>query len=328
MAQIFDSQWSEGPIRSPFGPDFKFNWRWLKWLIPAAVVLWLLSGIYTVDTDEKGIIQRFGKFVRTTEPGLHVKLPWGIESAKTPQVERIFKEEFGYRTLRAGVKTVYGKKDLKESLMLCGDLSVAQVEWIVQYKISRPEMYLFNVRNPRIIIRDVAESVMRSVVGDSSVDEVLTARRVEINAEAMKRMQEILDAYSAGIKVVAVKLQDVNPPEKVKHAFNEVNAAQQDKERFINKAREEYNKVIPRARGQALQMVKQAEAYAIDRTNTASGDAQRFTQIWAEYKESKDVTRRRLYLESLGKVLPKLEKKYIIDGEVKSILPLMKIGEE
>jgi len=231
----------------------------LKWLIPAAVVLWLLSGIYVVDTDEKGIIQRFGRFVRTTEPGLHVKLPLGIESAKTPKVERIFKEEFGYRTLRAGVKTVYGKKDPKESLMLCGDLSVAQVEWIVQYKISRPEMYLFNVRNPRIVIRDVAESVMRSVVGDSSVDEVLTARRVEINAEAVKRMQKILDAYSAGIKIVAVKLQDVNPPEKVKYAFNEVNAAQQDKERFINKAREEYNKVIPRARGQALQMVKQAQ---------------------------------------------------------------------
>ena len=212
--------------------------------------------------------------------------------------------------------------------MLCGDLSVAEVEWIVQYKIREPEKYLFNVRNPQKVIRDVSESVVRVVVGDPSVDEVLTARRIEINLEAEKKMQNILDTYDTGIQVVTVKLQDVNPPEQVKPAFNEVNAAQQDKEKLINKAKEEYNKVIPKARGQALQMVKQAHGYAIDRTNTAQGDAQRFNQIWAEYAKNKDVTRRRLYLESLGKVLPKLEKKYIIDEKVKGLLPIMNITEK
>ncbi len=299
------------------------------WMIPLIIVLALLSTMfYMVNTDAKGVVQRFGKFVRITEPGLHIKLPFGIEKVQKPQVERIFKEEFGFSTLQAGIKSTYGKRKLDESLMLCGDLSVAEVEWIVQYKIRGPDKYLFNVRNPRKVIRDVSESVMRMVVGDSSVDEVLTARRIEINIESEEKMQQILDSYDIGIQVVTIKLQDVNPPEPVKPAFNEVNAAQQDKEKLINKAKEEYNKVIPKARGQALQMVKQAQGYAINRTNTAQGDAQRFNQIWAEYAKNKDVTRRRLYLESLGKVLPKLEKKYIIDDKVEGLLPIMNITEK
>jgi membrane protease subunit HflK len=307
----------------------QFGWGWLTWAIPLIVILLFLStSFYMVDTDSKGVVQRFGKFKRITEPGLHFKWPLNIEKVQKPQVERIFKEEFGFSTLRAGIKTTYGRKNLDESLMLCGDLSVAEVEWIVQFKIREPDKFLFNIRNPQKIIRDVSESVMRSMVGNSSVDEVLSSRRVEINGEAEQKMQKILNSYDCGIQVVAVKLQDVNPPELVKPAFNEVNAAQQDKEKLVNKAREEYNKVIPRARGQALQMEKQANGYAIDRTNTAKGDAKRFNQIWAEYDQNKDVTRRRLYLESLGKVLPKLEKKYIIDDKVKGLLPLMNIGEE
>ncbi|MBA7657382.1 Modulator of FtsH protease HflK [subsurface metagenome] len=304
----------------------------VKYVILIAIGILILATIatsfYMVNTDENGIVLRFGRFVRTAEPGLHFKIPLGIETALTPQVKRIFKAEFGFRTLKAGVKSTYGQKSLDESLMLCGDLSVAEVEWIVQYQIRDPKKFLFNVRNPLTVIRDVAESVMRSVVGDSSVDEVLTERRIEINNEAQGQMQEILDSYSTGISIVAVKLQDVNPPEKVKAAFNEVNAAQQDRERFVNQALEEYNKVIPRAGGQALQIVQQAEAYSINLVNTAAGDAQRFTQIWAEYKQNKDVTRRRLYLESLNKVLPGLEKKYIIDDKVKGVLPLMNIGEK
>ena len=287
----------------------------------------LTTSFYTVATDEKGVVTRFGKFDRITEPGLHFKLPAPIELVQQPKVERIFKEEFGFKTLQAGVQSRYGGKNLEESLMLCGDLSVAEVEWIVQYKISEPEKFLFNVRNPRKMIRDVAEAVMRNVVGDSSVDEVLTSRRVEINIQAEEKMQKILKSYNSGIQITAVKLQDVNPPEPVKPAFNEVNAAQQDREKFINTALEDYNKVIPRARGEAKQVVKQAEAYAINRTNTALGDASRFLQTWAEYKNSKDVTRRRLYLESMNKILPKLEKKYIIDDKVKGLLPLMNIGE-
>jgi modulator of FtsH protease HflK len=302
--------------------------RHAGWIVPAVLLLIVLAtSFYMVNTDAKGVVLRFGKFNRTAEPGLHFKLPFGIETVLTPQVERVFKAEFGFSTLKAGIKSTYGKKNLNESLMLCGDLSVAEVEWIVQFKIKDPKQFLFNVRNPQKVIRDTAESVMRSVVGNSSVDEVLSTRRVEINDQAQQKMQEILNTYNCGIQVVAVKLQDVNPPEPVKPAFNEVNAAQQDKEKLINKAKEEYNRVIPKARGQQLQMVKQAGGYAIDRTNTAKGDAERFSQVWAEYSRSKDVTRRRLYLESMSKILPKIEKKYIVDDQIKGLLPLMNLTE-
>ena len=322
------SQWEKGEYRMNF--NFPKQWiPWLKLAVPIVLVLAVRStSFYMVNTDEEGDVQRFGKYVRTTKPGLHLKLPLGIEKASTPQVTKIFKEEFGFRTLKAGVQTMYGKRPEEEYLMLCGDLSVAEVEWIVQYKIKDAREYIFNVRNPERVLRDVSESVMRSVVGDSSVDEVLTSRRAEINLEAQTKMQELLDTYTVGLKVVAVKLQDVNPPETVKPAFNEVNAAQQDKEKLVNQALEEYNKIIPKADGQAKQMIKQAEGYAIDRTNTAMGDASRFLQIWTEYSQSKDVTRRRLYIEALGKVLPNLEKKYIIDDNVKGLLPLMNVGEK
>lgn len=303
--------------------------RNLVWIIPIALVL-IAAGtsFYTVNTDEEGVVQRFGKWVRTAEPGLHFKLPFGIETVSKPPVEQTLKEEFGFRTLQAGVQTRYGKRPVEEYLMLCGDLSVAEVEWIVHYKIDIAKDYLFNVRKPEKVLRDVSESVMRRVVGDSSVDEVLTSRRTDINVEAQKEMQALLNTYKVGLRIVKVGLQGVNPPETVKPAFNEVNAAQQDRERSINQALEEYNKVIPRARGQALQMVQQAEAYAIDRTNTAIGDASRFTEIYKEYSQSKDVTRRRLYIEALGKVLPNVEKKYIIDENVKGLLPLMQVGEK
>jgi len=321
-------QWETGEYSMNF--NLPKQWAfWLKLAVPIVFVLAVGStSFYMVNTDEEGVVQRFGKYVRTTKPGLHLKLPLGIEKASTPQVTKIFKEEFGFRTLKAGVQTMYGKRPEEEYLMLCGDLSVAEVEWIVQYKIKDAREYIFNVRNPERVLRDVSESVMRSVVGDSSVDEVLTSRRAEINLEAQTKMQELLDTYTVGLKVVAVKLQDVNPPETVKPAFNEVNAAQQDKEKLVNQALEEYNKIIPKADGQAKQMIKQAEGYAIDRTNTAMGDASRFLQIWTEYSQSKDVTRRRLYIEALGKVLLNLEKKYIIDDNVKGLLPLMNVGEK
>jgi len=310
----------------PPQPGDLLRYAWVGIVLALAVILGF-SSYYAVPTDSKGVVQRFGRFNRITSSGLHLKWPL-IETVSKPQVERIFKDEFGYLTLQAGVQSKYGKKNTEESLMLCGDLSVAQVEWIVQYQIDDPKLFLFNVRNPAKVIRDVSESVMRSAVGDSSVDEVLSSRRSDINIEAEQKMQAILDKYGSGISIVAVKLQDVNPPEKVKSAFNDVNASQQDKERTVNQALEEYNKVIPRARGEALQKIKQAEAYAVDRINTAQGDASRFNQIYAEYKQSKEVTRRRMYLESLGKVLPKIEKKYIVDESVKGLLPVMQIGEK
>lgn len=310
----------------PPQPGDLLRYAWIAILAVIAIILGF-SSYYAVPTDSKGVVQRFGRFHRITASGLHLKWPL-IEAVSKPQVERIFKDEFGYRTLQAGIQSTYGGKYAEESLMLCGDLSVADVQWIVQYQIGDPKLYLFNVRNPSKLIRDVAESVMRSVVGDSSVDEVLTARRIEINIEAEQKMQTILDKYGAGISIIAVKLQDVNPPDKVKSAFNDVNASQQDKERLVNQALEGYNTVIPRARGEALQKIQQAEAYAVDRINTAVGDASRFNQIYAEYKQSEDVTRRRMYLESLGKVLPKIEKKYIVDESVKGLLPVMQIGEK
>ncbi|RKY08407.1 MAG: FtsH protease activity modulator HflK [Planctomycetota bacterium] len=303
--------------------------RYLVWIVPIVLVLIMAStSFYMVNTDEEGVVQRFGRYVRTTGPGLHFKLPMGIEAVSTPHVTRVFKEEFGFRTLKAGVQTRYGQRPEEEYRMLCGDLSVAEVEWTVQYKIKDAREYLFNARNPEKVLRDVAESVMRSVVGDSSVDEVLTSRRVEINDAVAEKMQQLLDTYTVGLHVESVMLQDVNPPEKVQPAFNEVNTAEQDKQRLVNQALEEYNKVIPRASGQAHQMVDQAKAYAIDRTNRAQGDANRFREIWKEYSLNKDVTRRRLYIEAMGKVLPNLEKKYIIDDNVKGLLPLMNVGEK
>lgn len=300
------------------------------WIILGVVVIVLLAtSFYTVGTDERGVVLRFGRLVRITQPGLHAKLPLRFEIVKTPRVERVFKEEFGFQTLRAGIETIYSKKDLTGvSLMVCGDLNVAQVEWAVHYKIEKPEDFLFKVRSPRIIIRDASEAVMRRIVGDSSVDEVLTTRRTEINIEFKEALQRKMEEYQAGIRIDDVKLQSVVPPEKVKPAFDDVNTALQDKERFINQAQEEYNRVIAEAEGEARQAISQAQAYQIDRVNVAKGDAKRFDQILKEYKKAKDVTRKRLYLETMAKVLPKIEKKYIIDEEIKSLLPLLKLGEE
>lgn len=305
-------------------------------VIGVVVLAVISTSFYTIQPDEQGVVQRFGKFVRLSGPGLHFKLPGlrfdfplNIETVKVIPVTRKFKEEFGFRTLKAGIKSTFASQKLpEESLMLCGDLNVANVKWSVRYIISKPKNFLFMVRDPRKIIRDVSESVMREAIGDSSVDEVLSDRRNDINIEVKNKMQRILDLYAAGILIDDITLQEVTPPDEVKSAFNEVNTAQQDKERFRREAEKEYNMTIFRADGEAKQMIQQAKAYAIDRTNTAKGDAQRFTQIWQEYKQNKDVTRRRLYLESLGRVLPNLEKKYIIDDEIKSLLPLMKIGGE
>ena len=304
----------------------------VRYAVMAVIGLVLFGAVstsfYTVDTDEQGVVQQFGKFVRVTSPGLHFKLPLGIETVTKIPVKRNIKQEFGYRTQAAGVKSVFRTEGYgEESLMLCGDLSVADVKWSVQYIIARPEEFLFNVRNPETVIRDVSESVMRSAVGDSSVDEVLSERRSDINEEVKTKMQAILDGYGVGVLIENVRLQEVTPPAEVKSAFNEVNIAQQDRKRLKNEADKDYNTEVFKAKGEAKQMRELAAAYAVERVNEASGDATRFTQVWEEYSKHKDVTRRRLYLESLGKVLPQLDKKYIIDEDVKGLLPLMNVGE-
>jgi len=301
--------------------------RWLPALAVLTIILGIfLSSFYSIATDEVGVIRRFGKYDRTVEPGLHWKLPFGIERLDAVKVKRVFKEEFGYRTVKPGIRTEYASHGYEdESLMLTGDLNVLEVTWIVQYRIQDPKKYLFNIYNPRKTVRDISESVMRQVVGNSSVSEALTTRRLEINLTVQKKMQELLDHYQTGVNVETVKLQDVNPPNEVKASFNAVNEAKQEKEKMINEARQTYNRIIPRAKGEAEKTISEAEGYALRRTNEAKGDAGKFLEIWNAYKEAKDVTRRRLYLEVLGEALPKAGPVYIIDGKGNNPLPLLNL---
>jgi len=304
-----------------------------KGLLPVVIVvgvvaLALFNSFYMVGPDELGVIRRFGKYARSTNPGLHLKIPF-VERVDNVKVKFIYKEEFGFRTERPGVMTQYSSREyFDESLMLTGDLNVLVVEWIVQFKIKDPVKLLFNIRNPRNTIRNISEAVMRQVVGDNTVNEVLTSRRVEINQEVQDKLQEILDSYDSGIQIVTVKLQNVNPPDPVKPSFNEVNEAKQEKEKAINQAWEKYNKIIPRARGEAEKTIKEAEGYLLNRINHAKGDAAKFIATWNAYKNAKEVTRKRLYLEAMGDILPKTGKKFIIDSKEKGILPLLNLIEK
>ena len=304
-----------------------------KGFLPIAVagiiiIAALFSSFYSVGPDEVGVIRRFGKYTRTTNPGLHLKIPF-MEKVNKVKVKYIFKEEFGFRTTRPGIVSQFSQRDFfDESLMLTGDLNVLVVEWIVQFKIKDPVKLLFNIRDPLRTIRNISEAVMRQVVGDNTVNEVLTTRRVEINQEVQDKLQEILDSYDSGIQIVTVKLQDVNPPDQVKPSFNEVNEAKQEKEKVINQAWEQYNKIIPRARGEAEKTIKESEGYALNRVNRAQGDAAKFIAIWEAYKNSKEVTKKRLYLEAMNEILPKAGKKFIVDSKEKGILPLLNLSQE
>lgn len=300
------------------------------WVIVLAIILFFLgsSCFYTVAVDEVGVVQRFGKFVRTAPPGLNFKLPRGIERVNKVRIRFVFKEEFGFRTLEPGVRTRFatGATYLGESLMLTGDLNVAVVPWIVQYRINDPYNYLFKVRDPRSTLRDLSEAAMRSVVGDRSINEVIN-KREEIAADSMKLLQGELDEAETGIKVVTIEMKKTNVPEPVQPSWNEVNQAEQEKEKMIYQAREEYNKIIPAARGQAEKTVKAAEGYGLDRVNRAQGDAARFLSLYEEYTKAKDVTRRRLYLEAIREILPKMGEKYILDADQKNLLPLLNLGK-
>ncbi len=292
-------------------------------------IIFLSTLLYQVGTEEVGVITRFGKYLSTTQPGLHMKIPYGVDRVDKVPVARVQKEEFGFRTLSAGVRTEFVKgRNPEESLMLTGDLNSAIVEWIVQYRIADPVDYLFKVRSVRNTIRDASETVMRQVVGDRSVDEVIILSRREVAQEAAEMLQRILNSYETGIQIVTLELKDVNPPDPVKPAFNEVNEAKQEKERMVNEAWEAYNKVIPKAAGEAEKTIRQAEGYALNRVNRAKGDANKFAAVWKEYNRSKDVTRRRLYLETLNEVLPRVGRKYIIDSEQKGLLQLLSLEEK
>ncbi len=297
-------------------------------LITIAIVVLFFTGLYTVDPEEMGVIQRFGKYVKTTEPGLHFKIPFGVDKLTKVRVKRVFKEEFGFRTITAGVKSTYSTRDYNdESLMLTGDLNIADVEWIVQYRIKDPVKFLFNIRNIEETIRDLSESFTRQIVGDRSGDEVIVLSRKEIADEVQVELQKTLDEYNSGIEIYTINLQNVNPPEPVKPAFNDVNSAKQEKERILNDAWQNYNKIIPEAKGKAKRTIEEAEGYAINRVNRATGDANKFIQIFNQYKNAKDVTKKRLYLETMQEILPKIDKVFVVDDDLKGLLPLLNLGE-
>lgn len=291
-------------------------------------LLFLMTMWFTVEPEERGLVLRFGQFVRTVPPGLHAKMPWPLESVMKVPVERQLKEEFGFRTLQPGVQTTYSQADLSdESLMLTGDLNVAVVEWTAQFRVRDPYKFLFRVREVRKTFRDMNETVMREVIGDRSVNEVLTVGRQEIAAEVERRLQVLCDQYDTGIKVEQIVLQDVNPPDPVKPSFNEVNQAQQEREKLINQARADYNQVIPRAKGRAQQTLEQAQGFATDRVNRARGDAELFNQVHAAFQRAPEVTRRRMYLETMSEIYPKVKRKIILDPAVKGVLPLLPLQQ-
>jgi membrane protease subunit HflK len=300
-------------------------------LIALAVLVFLFTSYYQVEPDEVGVLQRFGRYVGSSGPGPHLKIPFGVDIVTKVPIQRTLKLEFGFRTLRADVKSEFAPatpETVAEASMLTGDLNVAVVEWVVQYKIKDAKKYLFDVREPTSTFRDMSEAVMRQVVGDHSVDEVITIGRENIALEAKQQLQDLCNLYGIGIEVQQLVLQDVNPPEPVKPAFNEVNQAIQEKERAINDAWADYNKSVPRAKGEADQAIRSAEGYALERVNKAQGDGARFEALYDEYRKAPAVTRKRIYFETLARVLPRVGRKLILDEKARGILPLLQLEGE
>ena len=303
----------------------------IKLIVAGVIAIIILVGsVYTNGPEEVGVILRFGKFKRATEPGLHFKYPFGIEALTKVPVERQKKQEFGFRTTRAGIQSEYAitSETRDEAQMLTGDLNVAIVEWIVQYKIKDPYNYLFKLRDAEATFRFMNEAVVRRVVGENSVDEVITIGRARLALEAKEELQRLCDLYEIGLEVNQLIFQDVNPPDPVKPSFNEVNQAVQERETKINQAWSEYNQEIPKAEGEAKQVIEAAEGYATERVNRAEGDADRFRNIYREYARAPLVTRKRLYLEAIAEILPQVQKKIIFDESQKNILPFLNLGEE
>lgn len=288
------------------------------------------TGWFTVQPEETGIVQRFGKVIDSAEPGLHFKIPFGIDTVRLVPTTRVLKEEFGFRTLASvpGQKTEYNPGDeyTDESLMLTGDLNVIDVQWIIQYRIEDPISYLFKVRDTPKTIRDTTEAVMRRAVGNRLGSGVLTTDRVAVSSEAKQEIQKILSGYEIGVRLVTVELQDVTPPDRVKPAFNEVNESRQDKEQTINMAQEQANREIPKARGVATQSISEAEGYALERVNRAKGEAARFESILSEYVSAPQVTRRRMYLEAMTGLLADAKGLYIVDEDQQAMVPWLSVN--
>lgn len=312
---------------------YQINLYWFrkhlrKIVIGFLLLIALFTSIRTVGPEEEGVVIQLGQYNRTVNPGLNFIIPFWIERMYKIPVQRQLKQEFGFRTTRAGTQTDYTKTGFgDESMMLTGDLNLTDVEWVVQYRITNSYNFLFKVRNAEKTLRDMSESVMRKVVGDRTVNEVLTVGRQEIATTVEGLLQELCDEYENGIRIDQVVLQDVNPPEPVKPSFNAVNQAQQERETLINQAEAEYNRVIPRARGEAEETIQLAEAFALNRVNRAKGEAERFNALYEAYIKAPEVTKQRIYLETMEKILPKIGNKIIVDEKGNNVLPLLNIDK-
>ncbi|MBE2285202.1 MAG: FtsH protease activity modulator HflK [Prosthecobacter sp.] len=318
------------PPPLPGAPQIRINTRLIvSAIVGIFVLIGVFSGIYQVPANSVAVVQRFGGYLRTAPPGLHFKLPWGIDTAIVVEVQRQQKLEFG--TATHGATNFYQYTDYEEQQreknMVTGDLNAVLVEWEVQYHVEDPVAYTFNFREPLATLRDLTEAVMREVVGDRTVDEVLTIGRQEMEKTALDRLRTLVDGLKMGLRIDLIQLGNVNPPAMVKASFNEVNSAQQEKESAINQASGEYNRVVPRARGEAVQKISAAEGYATKRINEAEGDAMRFNALLTEYKKAPDVTTKRIYLETMGEVLPLVPGKIILDDKASSFLPLMNLRQ-
>lgn len=296
----------------------------------ALLILLIVIGFtasYTIPSDSIGLVQRFGKHLKEVPSGLHFKIPLGVDTVIVVPVKRQLKQEFGFST-QGATNPVQSRPDQqRQSQMVSGDLNAALVEWVVQYRISEPLKYVFSVRHAGETLRDISETVMRAVVGDRTVDEVLTIGRQQIEDETLIKMRDLADKYEIGVSIDQVQLKNINPPRPVQESFNEVNQAQQEKERLINEARRDYNRVIPLAEGEKDQQIREAEGYALKRVNEAQGDAARFDAVFREYLKAPEVTRRRIYIETMQEVLPAIESKIIVDDAAQQILPLMHLNK-
>ena len=298
-------------------------------IVVLAILFFGSSMVYTVELDEVGVVQRFGRFDRTSQPGLNFKLPKGVEKVTKVKIRRVYKAEFGFSSVRTDTRARFSRdnENSNVALMLTGDLNVALVPWIVQYRIKDPYNFLFKVKDVDRLLIDMSEAAMRMVVGDRSINEVIS-KREEIAIESRNVLQSELDKAEAGINIVTIEMKKTNVPGPVQPSFNEVNQATQEKEKVIYQAREDYNKAIPAALGEAERTIKAAEGYALDRINRAQGDASRFRSVYTEYAKAKDITKRRMYLEMMAEVFPKIGNKYIIDAEQKNFLPLLNLGKQ
>ena len=331
MARIHDRQWSGEGAGSLFGAGFTFNWLWLKWIIPLVLVLWFLSGIYIVRPDEQGVVRRFGKAIRVTQPGPNYHWPQPIEKVDKVKVKKVRRMEIGFRTIPYTSPPRY-RFYPEESLMLTGDEQIIDAQIIVQYQVSDPQKFLFNVRaleEPHGALMDAAEVALRHVVGQRPIDDVLITEKLQVEIDIRQLLQQIIDNYDSGLRIVEMKLQTVQPPKEVEKAFSDVVSAKEDKDRLVKEADGYREDLLPKARGQAEKIIREAEAYKAERIKHAQGDADRFLAVLKEYKKAKNVTRKRLYLETMERILPGI-RKFVIDpkvgGSLLQFLPLEKGG--